>query len=111
MATELFLMSSPAERAEEIVRFVRSHARDADITPLAEAAAAADFARLIALTLENQVAIFKTAALDDIEGCFTLMLSLLAQVEEGARPSVVQQIAAVATSSAEPKSCVLRLRM
>ena len=111
MATELFMLSSPAERAEELVRFVRSNARDADITPLAEAAAKGDHASLISLTLDNQSTIFKNEIYEDTEGAFTLMLSVLPLVPEASRPSVVTNIASAVTSTADTKTSAVRMRM
>lgn len=111
MASELFMLSSPAERAQELVRFIRNNARDSDITPLAEAAASGDFAKLFEIIFHQHNTAFRSCSTEDLEGAFTIVFSLISALPEAARQSVVQQIASAATASTDSKTSATRIRM
>lgn len=106
------MLSTPVERGDELVRFVSSCVKDgAVLSALADAAASANWSQLVTLSLEQNASFFKTSSADEVEGAFTLMLSLFSLMPEEAQRPVVERMVSAATSAADAKSSIVRMRM
>lgn len=110
--TEIYEVSAPSDRAEEVIKWLASKGLgEAPVKALFDAAARQNFAAVISGALEDSAGILRSGADDDVEGAFTLILSLLSGVSAEDRKALVKKLAEVITSPAEGKGALVRLRV
>ena len=105
---ETLEFSSAAERAEELTRFLGAH-DEALLKTLAGFLPDGRFAELVGAVCARLDVIFKQHGDEDVEGIFTLMLSLLSAVSAAEYDAIIGGLAEAVTAAADKP--LLRLKM
>ena len=108
MASETLEFSSPVERAEELTRFLGA-TDEAFGGALASCLPSGRWSELIGAVLARLDDVMRSHSEDEIEGVFTLMLSLLGAEGSKENDAIINDIVKAVTS--QPDKSTLRLKM
>ena len=103
MASDSLEFSSLAERAEELVRFLGA-ADEALLARLAALLPGGHYGQLVTAILAAQADIFRVHSDSDVEGVFTLILSLLGSLQPTEHDAALDAIAEAVTCATDKRS-------